>query len=184
MLRRLADFAIHRTRFVLLAALAFFIVAGALGGGVAQHLSSGGFNDPAAESTQAANVLTHQFRTGSPNLVLLVTADHGRTVDDPVVARPPRGSRTSSRRSPTSRTCPRTGRWVVRAVAVGAGCAGSSALIVARVAGDQSQMVRRSGALATRFTTHISGASVSAGGQGPVFNDIQRPSRRTCGSPS
>src|SRR5690242_10223258 len=86
MLRRLADFAIHRTRLVLLASLAFFIVAGVLGGGVAQHLSSGGFNDPSAESTQAANLLTRQFRTGSPNLVLLVTADRGRTVDDPAVA--------------------------------------------------------------------------------------------------
>ena len=114
MLRRLADFAIHRTRFVLLAALAFFIVAGALGGGVAQHLSSGGFNDPAAESTQAANVLAHQFRTGSPNLVLLVTADHGRTVDDPVV----RGGRHAAHARARGaalrrRTCPPTGRWVV-----------------------------------------------------------------------
>jgi RND superfamily putative drug exporter len=174
-LRRLADFAIHRTRFVLLAALAFFIVAGALGGGVAQHLSSGGFNDPAAESTQAANVLAHQFRTGSPNLVLLVTADHGRTVDDPVVSAAATRLTRDLAAQPYVEDV--SSYWALGRPAPlrsAPGAPASSALIVARVAGDQSQMVRRSGALATRFTTHVNGASVSAGGQGPVFNDIQR----------
>ncbi len=42
------------------------MVAGAIGGGVAEHLSSGGFEDPAAESTQAERVLDASFDAGDP----------------------------------------------------------------------------------------------------------------------
>ena len=62
-----------------------FAVAGSFGGSVAQQLSSGGFDDPASESFKADDALLDTFGSGTPNLVLLVTADGG-SVDDPAVA--------------------------------------------------------------------------------------------------
>jgi RND superfamily putative drug exporter len=85
MLTRFARLSIGRPRTVLIAAAVFFAVAGALGGGVAEHLTSGGFDDPDAESSQAGELLADEFGTGVPNVVLLVTAASG-DVDDPEAA--------------------------------------------------------------------------------------------------
>jgi RND superfamily putative drug exporter len=85
MLTRFARLSTGRPRAVLVVAAVFFAVAGAIGGGVAERLTSGGFDDPAAESSKAGDLLAAEFDTGVPNVVLLVTADSG-DVDDPEVA--------------------------------------------------------------------------------------------------
>ena len=77
MLTRFARLATTRARLVLVGAVVFLVVAGALGGGVADHLVSGGFEDPDSESAVAADVLADQFDTGVPNVVLLVTTRIG-----------------------------------------------------------------------------------------------------------
>jgi RND superfamily putative drug exporter len=51
---------------VLLATLLFLVGAGLAGGGVFAKLSSGGFEDPAAESTVARAALETQFQSGEP----------------------------------------------------------------------------------------------------------------------
>ena len=53
MLSRFAHLTIRRRRLILVLAVVGFAMAGALGGGVAKHLSSGGFDDPSSESSQA-----------------------------------------------------------------------------------------------------------------------------------
>src|SRR6478609_8618087 len=85
MLGRIASFSVRRRRLVLGLALVAFLASAAIGGGVAERLSSGGFDDPGAESTAADKVLEDEFKTGTPNIVLVVTADSGN-VDDPAVA--------------------------------------------------------------------------------------------------
>jgi len=51
------------------------LVGGALfGAPVASHLLTGGFTDPAADSTHASNIIDSQFRGGQANLVFLVSA--------------------------------------------------------------------------------------------------------------
>jgi putative drug exporter of the RND superfamily len=62
----------------------FFIAAAVLGGGVASRLGSGGFDDPASESSRAADTIKSTFGKQQPDLVFLVTARSG-TVDDPAV---------------------------------------------------------------------------------------------------
>ena len=64
----------------------FVLASFAVAGGVADRLTTGGFADPSSESERAASILEHQFHTKDPNLVLLVTAKHGASVDDPAVA--------------------------------------------------------------------------------------------------
>jgi RND superfamily putative drug exporter len=86
MLSAIARLVTTRARLVLVGAAVFFAVAGVLGGGVADRLIAGGFEDPSSESSQAEDLLKDRFDTGVPNLVLLVTAEQG-DVDDPDVAR-------------------------------------------------------------------------------------------------
>jgi RND superfamily putative drug exporter len=85
MLTRFANLATRHTRAVLVAALLLVLAAGAIGGGVAQHLTSGGFEDPGTETVRAAKALGDRFHTGVPNVVLVVTARDG-DVDSPAVA--------------------------------------------------------------------------------------------------
>jgi RND superfamily putative drug exporter len=85
MLTRFARLATGRPRWVLAGALILLLAAGAIGGGVAERLTTGGFEDPDAESSLADEVLDTQFGAGSANVVLLVTAEGG-DVDDPAVA--------------------------------------------------------------------------------------------------
>ena len=54
MLHRLGSFTVRRRRWILLTALVVFLGAGALGVGVFDRLSGGGFSDPDAESTRGA----------------------------------------------------------------------------------------------------------------------------------
>jgi RND superfamily putative drug exporter len=79
--------AVVRFRILVLAATAVFVIAaGTVGAaGVFGVLQGGGFDDPASESSQAAELLDQRFENGQPNLVLLVTATAG-TVDDPANA--------------------------------------------------------------------------------------------------
>jgi RND superfamily putative drug exporter len=85
MLSMFARLATNRTRLVLVGALVFFVLAGALGGGVADRLAAGGFEDPSSESSQAEDLLDERFGAGSPNIILVATAEEG-DVDDPANA--------------------------------------------------------------------------------------------------
>ncbi len=58
MLERLGHLLVRRRHLILLLSAVIFVVAGALGGGVAEHLSSGGFDNEDAESFQADQVLS------------------------------------------------------------------------------------------------------------------------------
>ena len=89
-LTRTADLAVRHRRIVLIGALVLFVVSAALGGGVAERLSSGGFEDPDAESTRSEATIRDQFGSGTPNVMLLVTARDG-DISDPEVEAAGRG---------------------------------------------------------------------------------------------
>ncbi|MFE9098366.1 MMPL family transporter [Streptomyces sp. NPDC007264] len=74
-----------RPRLSLFVALLLTALAVVAGSGVADRLGSGGWQDPAAQSTYATEALEREFPASQPNLLLLV--DSGRRgVDDPAVA--------------------------------------------------------------------------------------------------
>ncbi|MGW8767185.1 MMPL family transporter [Streptomyces sp. NPDC055815] len=78
-------FVTARPRLTLLVALVLTALAVLAGGGVADRMGSGGWEDPAAESTYATEALERQFPGSQPNVLLLVDAgDAG--VDTPAVA--------------------------------------------------------------------------------------------------
>ncbi|MET9541939.1 hypothetical protein ABZY16_31290, partial [Streptomyces sp. NPDC006553] len=74
-----------RPRLTLLVALVLTALAVLAGGGVADRMGSGGWEDPAAESTYATEALGRQFPGSQPNLLLLVDAG-APGVDAPTVA--------------------------------------------------------------------------------------------------
>ncbi|WP_328944584.1 MMPL family transporter [Streptomyces sp. NBC_00250] len=78
-------FVTARPRLTLLVALVLTALAVLAGGGVADRMGSGGWEDPAAESTYATEALGRQFPGSQPNLLLLVDAGAAGT-DAPAVA--------------------------------------------------------------------------------------------------
>ncbi|RSS83920.1 MMPL family transporter [Streptomyces sp. WAC06614] len=78
-------FVTARPRLSLLLTLFVTALAVLAGGGVADRLGSGGWEDPAARSTWAAEALEREFPASQPNLLLLVDAGPAG-VDDPAVA--------------------------------------------------------------------------------------------------
>ncbi|WP_040494694.1 MMPL family transporter [Ilumatobacter nonamiensis] len=85
MFTALGHLVVRRRRAVIAISLVGLLVAITVGVGVFGRLSTGGFADPASESSRATDLLAAEFGTGGADLVAIVTATSG-TVDDPDIA--------------------------------------------------------------------------------------------------
>ncbi len=175
MLARLTRFSIHRRRLVLAGALVAFLVSAAIGGGVATRLSSGGFEDPGAPSTQVQHVLNDEFQSGTPNIVLLVTATRGQ-VDAPAVAAAGRAlARELGREHHGDLAMTEVlSYWDLPAGNPLAGDGGRQALVLGRFPGNDSQVTEISKRLAVDYRRAEPGApiTVRVGGLGPIFAEV------------
>lgn len=77
MLLRIARLGISAPRRVIITAALLMLIVGAFGVTVADKLSPSGFQDPNAESSRAAKLLTEKFGRGDVPLVIVVTAPQG-----------------------------------------------------------------------------------------------------------
>jgi putative drug exporter of the RND superfamily len=143
---RLARFLIRHRRPVLVAAGVFFVVSGALGGTVADHLSRGGFDDPRAESVTARRRLEKEFGAGLPAYVLVVTPSAG-TVDDPAVA--DRARRLTGDLGAEPGVADAVSWWTTGAPDLRG--KGNRALVVAFLTGSDDQLVRTAARLNDRY---------------------------------
>lgn len=146
MFARLARFLIRHRRPVLVAAGVFFVVAGALGGTVADHLSRGGFDDPHAESVSARHRLEREFGAGLPAYVLVVTPTAGG-VDDPAVVDRARRLTGDLAREPG--VADAVSWWTTGAPDLRGN--GNRALVVAFLKGSDDQLVRTAARLNGRY---------------------------------
>ena len=169
MLARLALWVVRRRVAVLIGTLVVFVVAGAAGGGVAAHLSSGGFDDPGSESFKADRVLATQFGGGQPNTVLLVTAKHG-SVDDPAVQAA--GLALTSELAHEQGVPVAASYWSLGNVPPLRRRDGRQALILVRVAGNQDAVNKRMVTLTPRYTLNTGVLSVRVGGFAEVFREV------------
>ena len=176
MLTRLAGVTVHRRRLVLVLALVAFVLSGAIGGGVAQQLSSGGFEDPDAESTRVEAILRDTFDTGSPNIILLVDAPSG-DVDDPTVADAGRALADELR----AETFDGLGMtevisyWDLPPGNPLANAGGDKALVLGRFDDDDNVLVEFAGEVRERYerdATATSPIDVRVGGSGPLFAEV------------
>ena len=169
MLRRLGHFTVRRRRWILIGTLLFVLLAGALGGNVASLLSSGGFDDPNAESTAADQALDEVFGSGTPNLVLLVTAKKG-SVDDAAAAR--FGAELTERLADEEGVEQAVSYWTLGSPPPLRSNAGDQALVLARVSGTQDEILETTDKLAPDYRTSNDVAKVDVGGQSAVFVEV------------
>ena len=171
MLDRLAHFVVRRRRPVLVATLVFIVAAGAIGGGVAKHLSSGGFDDPSSESSQVQRLVDQQFPVGAtPNLVLLVTAKHG-TVDSGDVAAAGRDLTYELAAQPAINRVAFS-YWTVPGATPLASKDGRQALVLAKIAGNDDEVRHRIEKLSPLFTRDTDVIKVGVGGYAEIFRQV------------
>ncbi|MFC9928805.1 MMPL family transporter, partial [Streptomyces sp. NPDC127190] len=166
---RYTRFVTARPRLSLLAALVLTVLAVLAGSGVADRLGSGGWEDPAAESTYATKALEREFPASQPNLLLLL--DAGRSsVDDPKVAAE---ARTLTGRLAAERGVTGVGSyWQSGSPALRAED-GHEALIAARVTGDENAMARTLDRIAPRYRGTHGPVRVRIGGIVAVRHEMQ-----------
>ncbi|MFF5444566.1 MMPL family transporter [Streptomyces sp. NPDC012888] len=122
-----------RPRLSLLLALVVTALAVIAGGGVADRMGSGGWEDPDARSTYATRVLEREFPASQPNLLLLL--DTGTAgVDDPAVAA--EAARLTARLAAEQGVVPVGSYWQDPSPALRSED-GRQGLIAARVQGDE-----------------------------------------------
>ncbi|HEX8004737.1 MAG TPA: MMPL family transporter [Mycobacteriales bacterium] len=167
MLVRAADLVVRRRVVILVLALVGLVVAGALGGGVASRLSSGGFEDAGAESTKAEKAL--EAFGGQPNFVLLVTA-RGGSVDDAAAARA--GLDVTNRLGAEPAVTFAGSYWSLGKPQPLRSTKGDSALVLARIAGSQDEVNKAAKDLIPRYTTSDATVEVRPGGISAVYKDV------------
>lgn len=162
MLARLASFAVRRRRSILVLAVLAFAVMGAVASPAMKVLSMGGFEDPDSESAVAVDVLRDRVGTGAPNLVLLVRADG--TVDSE--------GAESAGQALTEKLANQPG--VAEVTSYWSGDSpdpalrsedGTSALVLARLSGDEDKAVKTAERVTPLVTGDQDGLEVTSGGR-------------------
>lgn len=167
MLYRYGSFIHRRARLVLVVALLLLLGAGLAGAGVFGRLQSGGFDDPASESSRAQRLIDERFG-GRPNLVLLAHAAGG-SVDAPGAAAAGRGLTAALRGESGVRDV--VSYWATGATELRS-TDGADAIVLAHVDGDDQQRRERTRALMDRYATDGPALAVRAGGLAAANVDV------------
>lgn len=172
MFDRIAELAIRRSRLVLVVAVVATALMGVLGAGAFGKLLGGGFDDPASQSTRAAQVIDEKFG-GETNLVLLVRASDGR-VDASAATR-------SGRELVADLRAEKSLANVVSYWDTDTGIAdlrsrdGREAIVLAHVKGDETEQQENARALIDAYTgTYEDALTVRAGGGAAVGGDMSK----------
>ncbi|MDT4933716.1 MAG: putative drug exporter of the superfamily, partial [Pseudonocardiales bacterium] len=177
MLTRIADLAIRAPKRILVIAGLLLVGGGIFGAPVAGHLLTGGFTDPAADSTRATSVIDAKFHGGQANLVFLVTAEGG------VNSTAARTTGTQIESALARRT-----DWVTFAQSYWSSPPGQAdglrskdgryGLVVTHIKGNDNEIQVRSGELAAQLSHGVGGASVQAGGAALAYHQVNDQTKR------
>ncbi|MDP3713335.1 MAG: MMPL family transporter [Mycobacteriales bacterium] len=169
MLGLLARRVVALRKVVLLLALLFVGVAGALGGGVAEELSSGGFDDPKAPSVAATTLLESEFDAGSANVFLLASVDPGTPsgVDGAKAA----GLALTERLAAEPGVIQVRSYWTTGADVLKS-TDGTKALVLGRFTGTEDEQIDKAAELAPRYNGEFQGLTVGLGGEMEVFRQV------------
>jgi putative drug exporter of the RND superfamily len=161
MLGQFATFVVRHARLVLAAFLVVVAAVAVLGFGAFAKLQAGGFDDPAAESTAAAELLEQRFG-GESDLVFLVRADDG-TVDEGPAAEA--GAVLSDRLAADPDLSHVTSYWTTDAPSMKS-VDGTQALVVANIANGDSATI------ADKYSGDAGAVEVIVGGPAVAGDDI------------
>ncbi|MFE5853859.1 MMPL family transporter [Streptomyces sp. NPDC056500] len=161
-------FVTARPRLALFAALVLTVLAVFAGSGVADRMGSGGWTDPAAESSYATKALEREFPASQPNLLLLV--DSGRAgVDSPAVAA--EGRRLTERLAAEKGITGVGSYWQSPSPALRSED-GRQALVAARVLGDEKTKAEVLQRIAPEYRGAHGPVEVSLGGPVAVEHEM------------
>ncbi|MBE1489457.1 MMPL family transporter [Plantactinospora soyae] len=135
MFTALGRLVVRRARLTLFGSLVVIALTAILGGGVFSLLSTGGFEDPGSDSARAGELLEDEFGAGTPNILLVVTAD-GADVDAPDAATA--GLALGTELAAVEGVDEVTSYWKLGAPPSLRSGDGSSALILARAGGEDT----------------------------------------------
>lgn len=176
MLSRIAQLAIAAPRRVITVAFLLMIAIGIFGVPVAQHLSPSGFQDPTAESSRVARLLTEKFGQGDVPLVIVVTAPdrydspRTRTVATDVIAELTRSGHVANI----------TSAWTTPGPAASALVSADkrSGLIVTGIVGPESRQQAYTKEITDAVVGERDGVTVRAGGAAMVNLQVTEQSKR------
>jgi len=176
MLYRIARLAISAPRRVIIVAVLLMVAMGAFGIPVAQHLSPSGFQDPGAQSSRAAHLLTEKFGQGDVPLVIVITAPD--RFDSPQ-ARAVAGA-TIDELTRSGHVATITSAWTAPPPAASAlvSADNKSGLIVTGVVGPESKQQAFTKELTDAIDGERDGIVVRAGGAAMVNLQITDQSKR------
>ncbi len=175
LMRRLGHFVTRYRKTVLIAAVAIIPIGGLIGGRVADHLGSGGFAVPEAQSYKAEQALDDLFATGPPNLVLLVTAKQGTVDEGPVRDR---GLALTEQLSGEPEVVEALSYWSTGNAPPLRGTDGSQALVLGRVPGDEDELREAADRLTPKYTLSTAEVTVGVGGIGEIFREASEQSEK------
>lgn len=164
----------RRKRLVLLAALLFTALAGALGGGVAEALGAGGYTDEDSASARASATISERFTTGEANLVLLVGAASGVDRPEAVAA----GTALTEALADEELLAFAESYWTLGQAPALRSDDGERALVLARIVGDETEAQERVGELAERYEGEWDGLDVRVGGEAQVAVETNEQTQR------
>jgi putative drug exporter of the RND superfamily len=169
MLARLGRFTVRRRKTVLVGSAVFFVVAAVLGGDVASRLTSGGFEDPASESSRASDTIDREFGNQTPDLVLLVTAKNGTVDDADVVAA---GDALTAELASERGVERAISYWNLGSPPPLRSRDGRQALVVAALRGDEDEVHDTAERLSPRYAGSEGPVTVGVGGFAETFRQV------------
>jgi len=146
------------------------VLAAVIGGDVAKSLSSGGFDDPASDSSRALAAVEDRFDAGDPNVVLLVTAALGTTVDDPGVVAAGYAAAADLALQPGVTDV--ASYWSMDSATPLRADDASSALVLGRVTGSEEERREAIEAISAELNRDDRVATVAVGGIEEVFHQM------------
>ena len=168
MFERLGAWVVRRRWPVVIGGLVFFVVAGTVGGGVAERLSNGGFQDPKAEASVAQRTLDREFGVTSPNLVLMVTAPDGDVDDASTVEQ---GKHLTQELASEPGMEQVISYWTTDIPAFRSND-GSQALVIGVIQGDEDEVRERVEELSPKYSGAYGDLDVKVGGYAEVFRQV------------
>ena len=165
----IAKFTIRRRRLVLALSGLFLVLAGVLGTTVFSRLEAGGFNDPAAESTEAADAVAADFESGPPNIVFLLDALDG---DVDSVASSEAGAEVLATIQADPAVAEALSYWSLGSVPPLRSTDGDTALVMARMGGTDTEQIEAAEGLLEDLESYEGAVEVSSAGPLPVNAEV------------
>jgi putative drug exporter of the RND superfamily len=171
MLSRLARFTVRRPRPVLVLSGLFVLAAAVIGSGAFGVLEAGGFEDPDAESTRAADALDEVFDTGDPNVALLVRSPGG-SVDDAAAANA--GADLTERLARVPDVADVASYWSLGSPTELRNETGDEALVLGRITTENDAANETLADIRDELGGELNGVDVAVGGPAAVNEELNR----------